>query len=86
MGMSRNQRRLASKLRAARASCDAANTSVIMARKAIVRDNLSRPAKRDHSRGLVADYSPSRNPVSYSRPNVYSKGAANVGTSGGKPA
>lgn len=85
MAISRNKRRLLSKLRSARSACDLANSMAVEARRAQVRDNLSRPAKRDNSHGLVMDYSPARNPVSYTRPLRYSRGPANVGTSGGLP-
>lgn len=83
--MTRNQRRRVAKLRKARVETARANAAMLTARREIVRDNLSRPIKRETSRGLVSDYSPTRNPFGYTRPLRYTRGAANAGTSGGLP-
>ena len=84
MAISRNARRLASKLRVARRETDAANSALVASRKAIVRDNLSRPMARDNSCGLVTDYSLVCRPIA-KRERRFTCGAANAGTSGGLP-
>lgn len=84
MGMSRNQRRLVAKLRRARCETNASNSATIEARHQIVRDNLSRPIRRESSKGLVTDYSLVSYPIS-KRDRRFTRGAANAGTSGGLP-
>lgn len=84
MAISRNKRRMIAKLRGTRKATDAANSAVVEARKAIVRDNLSRPISRQSSKGLVTDYSLVYAPIGkFVRRS--SRGAANAGTSGGLP-
>ena len=84
MGMSRNKRRQVAKLRRNRAVCDMANTMAVVSRKALVRENLSRPAKRETSHGLVTDYGLVCRPIA-KRERKFTRGAANIGTSGGLP-
>ena len=86
MGMSRNQRRLASQKRRNLAVCDAANTAKLKAKAAVIRGNVKALGKAANSRphvsaGLVSSlYTGAGNPVGFTRPLRYSKGAANVGT------
>ena len=79
MAVSRHARRLAAKLRKARAETNAVNTAQVEARNDIVKRNMGRNPHRETSRGLVFDYSPTVKPVSYTRPLRWTKGAANVG-------
>ena len=86
MALSRNARRLKSKCRKAREACDMVNTLAVLSRREIVRGNLSHSPSRDNSRGLVSQiYSGAANPMGYTRNKRPSTGAANAGTSGGKP-
>lgn len=80
MAVSRNARRRVAKLRRGLAETDAHNTALVMARQDIIKGNLSKPAKRDNSRGLVFNYSPAVKPVGFTRPLRWTKGAANMGT------
>lgn len=84
MALSRNQRRLKAKVRKALALCDKANNTAILERKAVVRANLGRNPARDCSNGLVTNYGLITRPIGR-RERAYSKGAANMGTSGGQP-
>lgn len=77
--MTRNERRRVAKLRAARFASNKANTAKVIAKADLIKSNLNHPARRESSRGLVMDYSPTRNPLSYTRPMRWTKGAANVG-------
>lgn len=77
MAVSRNARRMAAKKRANMALCEAANNAAIIARRDVVRDNLSRSPKREHSTGLVSSlYSGNANPAGYTRPLRWSHGVA----------
>jgi hypothetical protein len=79
MALSRNERRRLGKLRNARRETNASNTAKVEAKAEVIRRNLSRSPSRENSRGLVFDYSPSVNPVGFTRPLRWTKGAANVG-------
>lgn len=74
MGLSRSQRRMIAKKRRNLALCDAINSAAVTARQETVKSNLSRPARRENSRGLVFDYSPAVKPVGFTRPMRFSKG------------
>lgn len=78
MALTRNQRRLASRLRIGRAACDAHNSALVTARRELVRDNLSRPGRPERTaKGTVASiYSGAANPVGYTRPHGYRRAAS----------
>ena len=86
MALSRNARRLKSKCRKARETCDMVNTLAVLSRREIVKGNLSRSPSRERSGGLVSQiYSGAARPMGYTRNKRPTTGAANTGTSGGKP-
>lgn len=81
MALSRNARRIASKLRASRRETDAHNSALVKARSATVRANLSGPRPSRSSAGIVsAIYSGAANPVGYTRPMRYSRKASECRT------
>lgn len=83
MALTRNQRRLNAKKRHNLREADKANTQRELAKQELIQANhaeLGRKANRLGglfvSRGLVTDYSPARNPLSYTRPMRFSHGVA----------
>ena len=78
MAMSRNARRLASKLRTSRQETDAANSAAVLARRAQVNANLSRRKGRSGgSSGLVSSvYTGAAKSLGYSKRRPVSRGEA----------
>lgn len=69
MALSRNQRRLNAKKRAALAACDAANTAAFQAKQGIIRSNcevMGRDANK-RGRGGISWLDPTRKPLGYTR-------------------
>jgi len=80
MAMSRNARRLASKLRNARREADAANSAEVLARRNIVNRNLSRPIRGGKSNGMVSSvYTGCAKSLGFSHRKSVSRGEAPLG-------